>query len=68
MILSGMFIDVGIISEFLPMNLGMELIRETAFKGLPLIAGWEQILRILIFIIGGTFIAILVLWRKRTLA
>jgi ABC-2 type transport system permease protein len=68
MILSGMFIDVGIISEFLPMNLGMELIRETAFKGLPLIAGWEQILRILLFIIGGTFIAILVLWRKRTLA
>jgi ABC-2 type transport system permease protein len=68
MILSGMFIDVGIISEFLPMNLGMQLIRETAFKGLPLITSWEQIVRILIYIIGGTFISILVLWRKRTLA
>ncbi|MFX1509348.1 MAG: ABC transporter permease [Promethearchaeota archaeon] len=68
MILSGMFIDVGIISEFLPMNLGMRLIQETAFKGLPLIAGWEDLVRILIFIIGGTLIAILVLWRKRTLA
>lgn len=68
MILSGMFIDVGIISEFLPMNLGMQLIRETAFKGLPLITSWEQIVRILIYIIAGIFISILVLWRKRTLA
>jgi len=68
MILSGMFIDVGVISEFLPMNLGMQLIRDTAFKGLLLIAGWQEIIRILIYIMGGIVIAILVLWRKRTLA
>jgi ABC-2 type transport system permease protein len=68
MILSGMFIDVGVISEFLPMNLGMQLIQETAFKGLPLISGWVELIRILIFIIGGTVISILVLWRKKTLA
>ncbi len=68
MILSGMFIDVGIISEFLPMNLGMQLIQETAFKGLPLISAWQEILRILIFIVGGILMSILVLWRKRTLA
>jgi hypothetical protein len=66
--LSGMFLDVGIISEFLPMNLGMTLIRETAFKGLPLITGWNEILRILLYIGGGTIIALLVMWRKRTLA
>ncbi|MFX0168696.1 MAG: ABC transporter permease [Candidatus Hodarchaeota archaeon] len=68
MILSGMFIDVGIISEFLPMNLGMTLIRETAFKGLPLIAITAEMSRILIYIITGTIVSILVLWRKRTLA
>ena len=68
MILSGMFIDVGVISEFLPMNLGMRLIQETAFKGLPLITEWSELIRILIYIIGGTVVAILVLWRKKTLA
>lgn len=68
MILSGMFIDVGIISEFLPMNLGMSLIQETAFKGLALIATIPEITRILIFIVGAIVIAIIVMWRKRTLA
>ncbi len=68
MILSGMFIDVGIITEFLPMNLGMRLIQETAFKGLPLIVEWQELVRILIYIISGIVIAIVVLWRKRTLA
>jgi ABC-type Na+ efflux pump permease subunit len=68
MVLSGMFLDVGIISEFLPMNLGMTLIQETAFKGLPLIAGWQEILRILMYIVGGTLISLIVMWRKRTLA
>lgn len=68
MILSGMFIDVGIITEFLPMNLGMSLIQETAFKGLPLIAATPEISRILIYIIGAIVISILVMWRKRTLA
>jgi ABC-2 type transport system permease protein len=68
MILSGMFIDVGIISEFLPMNLGMNLIRETAFKGLPLLATLPELSRILVFVVVGTVVSILVLWRKRTLA
>ncbi len=68
MILSGSFLDVGIISELLPMNLGMTLIRETAFKGLPLISKGQEILRILIYILGGTFISMIVMWRKRTLA
>ncbi len=68
MILSGMFIDVGIISDFLPMNLGMSLIRETAFKGLALIATLPEISRILIYIVGAIVISILVMWKKRTLA
>jgi ABC-2 type transport system permease protein len=68
MILSGMFIDVGVIKEFLPMNLGMTMIQETAFKGLLLIATLPNITRILIYIIGAILISILVMWRKRTLA
>ncbi len=68
MVLSGMFLDVGIISDFLPMNLGMTLIQETAFKGLSLLTKGPEILRILMYIAGGTFIAMLVMWRKRTLA
>ena len=68
MVLSGMFLDVGIISDFLPMNLGMTLIQETAFKGLSLITKGPEILRILMYIVGGTFIAMVVMWRKRTLA
>lgn len=68
MVLSGMFLDVGVIKEFLPMNLAMTMIQETAFKGLPLIAVTSEIARMLYWIIGGTIIAIIVMWRKRTLA
>lgn len=68
MILSGMFLDVGAISEYLPINIGMELIRKTAFKGVPLITCLDEIARMLLFCIGGTVLSIVVMWRKRTLA
>jgi len=68
MILSGMFLDVGIIKEFLPMNLGMTMIQNTAFKGLTLINCLPEIGRTLMYCIGGTLLSIIVLWRKRTLA
>jgi ABC-2 type transport system permease protein len=68
MILSGMFLDVGVIKEFLPMNLGMTMIQNTAFKGLPLINCLPEIQRMLLYCIGGTILSILILWRKRTLA
>jgi ABC-type Na+ efflux pump permease subunit len=68
LILSGMFLDVGAISDFLPLNIGMALIQKTAFKGVPLTACLDEIARMLIYCIGGTLIAIIVMWRKRTLA
>ncbi|MFX1564111.1 MAG: ABC transporter permease [Promethearchaeota archaeon] len=68
MILSGMFLDVGVIKEFLPINLGMTMIHDTAFKGLTLANNLPEIGRTLFYCVGGTFLSILILWRKRTLA
>lgn len=68
MIMSGMFLDVGVIKEFLPINLGMTMIQNTAFKGLAFVNCMPEIVRILLYCIGGTALSILILWRKRTLA
>ncbi len=68
MILSGAFLDVGLVKEFLPINLGVSMIQNTAFKGLPLSYCVSEISRMLLFIFGGTVISILIMWRKRTLA
>lgn len=68
LILSGIFLDVGLIKDFLPMNIGIALIHDTAFKGLPLIAVLPEIGRMLLYIGVGTLLAILVMWRRRALA
>jgi ABC-2 type transport system permease protein len=68
LILSGIFLDVGIIKDFLPMNIGIALIQNTAFKGLPLIGCLPEISRMLLYIAIGTLLAIVVMWRRRALA
>jgi len=68
LILSGIFLDVGVISDFLPMNIAVTMIQKTAFKGLPLTACMPEIGRMLLYCGVTTLLAILVLWRKRTLA
>jgi hypothetical protein len=54
-ILSGYFIDVGFLNEVLPMNLGLNVLIATAFKGLTLIDVWTSIVTLL----GFTVIAVL---------
>jgi ABC-2 type transport system permease protein len=55
LILSGFFLDVGILDRILPMNQGMNLLIDTAFKGLTIL---EVIDRVLI-LFGFSAIAIL---------
>ncbi|MBD3404718.1 MAG: ABC transporter permease subunit [Candidatus Lokiarchaeota archaeon] len=59
-ILSGFFIDVGVLDQILPMNQGLGLLIDTGFKGLTLIDAWSRILRLLAFsvfaILASTFI------------
>ncbi|MHA2353173.1 MAG: ABC transporter permease, partial [Candidatus Thorarchaeota archaeon] len=55
LILSGFFLDVGILDQILPMNQGMNLLIDTAFKGLTIL---EVIDRVLI-LFGFSAIAIL---------
>ena len=46
-ILSGFFIEVGYLNEILPLNLGMSVLIDTAFKGLTLFDIWDAIVRLL---------------------
>jgi len=55
LILSGFFLDVGVLDKILPMNQGMNLLIDTAFKGLTIL---EVIDRVLI-LFGFSAIAIL---------
>jgi ABC-2 type transport system permease protein len=55
LILSGFFLDVGVLDRILPMNQGMNLLIDTAFKGLTIL---EVIDRVLI-LFGFSAIAIL---------
>ncbi len=47
LILSGFFIDVGVLDEFLPLNQGLKLLIDTAFKGLSLLDVSSRIIRLL---------------------
>ncbi|NHJ15048.1 MAG: ABC transporter permease [Candidatus Thorarchaeota archaeon] len=46
-IMSGFFIDVGALNEILPLNLGMSVLIDTAFKGLSLLDIADTIVRLL---------------------
>ncbi|MHA1839462.1 MAG: ABC transporter permease, partial [Candidatus Ranarchaeia archaeon] len=67
-ILSGVFFDVGIIDEFMPLNLGMILINNVVYKGIPLLYQLSEISRV--FLVSGCLIAIgfIGLLKKKTLA
>ncbi|TFG31436.1 ABC transporter permease [Candidatus Thorarchaeota archaeon] len=60
LILSGFFIDVGALDEILPMNQGLKLLIDTAFKGLSLLQVFDRILKLFAFagfaILAATFI------------
>ncbi|MHA1653936.1 MAG: ABC transporter permease [Candidatus Thorarchaeota archaeon] len=60
LILSGFFIDVGVLDEVLPLNQGLKLLIDTAFKGLTLVQVASRVLRLLAFsvlaILGATFV------------
>jgi ABC-2 type transport system permease protein len=66
-ILSGFFIDVGIIDELLPMNQGMTLLLDTTLKGLTFLDGWVEILKLVGFTVGAILAATFIFSKKPTL-
>lgn len=66
-ILAGFFIDVGWMDEVLPMNQGMAVLIDTAFKGLTLVDTWPSIAKLLGFSIGATLAATFIFSKKPTL-
>lgn len=66
-ILAGFFIDVGILDEFLPMNLGLDVLIATAFKGLTLLDVIDTILKLLGFSVGLILLAAFIYGKKPTL-
>jgi ABC-type multidrug transport system permease subunit len=66
-ILSGFFIDVGFLNEFLPMNLGLNVLIATAFKGLTLIDVWRSIVTLLGFTVMAVLASSFIFSKKPTL-
>jgi ABC-2 type transport system permease protein len=66
-ILAGFFVDVGVLDEYMPMNQGLKLLIDTAFKGLSLIEVIGPILKLLAFSVGAILIATFVFSKKPTL-
>lgn len=62
------FMDVGIVDEIWPLNMGRIMIFDIAFKGIPLATFSREIWIILIFTIAMIFIAWLIFAKRRTLA
>jgi len=67
LILSGFFIDVGALNDILPMNQGLSLLVDTAFKGLTLIQVYDRILVLVGFSIFAMLAASFIFARKPTL-
>ena len=67
LILSGFFIDVGALDQILPMNQGLQLLTNTAFKGLSLLQVMDKILTLLGFSVLAILAATFVFARKPTL-
>ncbi len=66
-ILAGFFIDVGILDEILPLNQGMKLLVDTAFKGLSLFDVWLPTVKLLAFSVGAIFASSYIFGKKPTL-
>ncbi|MHA1614844.1 MAG: ABC transporter permease [Candidatus Thorarchaeota archaeon] len=67
LILSGFFIDVGALNDILPMNQGLSLLVDTAFKGLTMIQVYDRILVLVGFSIFAMLAASFIFARKPTL-
>jgi len=67
LILSGFFIDVGILDRILPMNQGMNLLIDTAFKGLSILEVIDRVLVLFGFSAIAILAATFVFSRKPTL-
>lgn len=67
LILAGFFVDVGVLDEYMPMNQGMKLLINTAFKGLTLFQVLWPIMKLLAFSVGAILVATFVFSKKPTL-
>ncbi len=67
LILSGFFIDVGALNDILPMNQGLRLLVDTAFKGLTLMQVYDRILVLVGFSVFAMLAAAFIFARKPTL-
>jgi len=67
LILSGFFIDVGILDSILPMNQGLNLLIDTAFKGLSLIEVIDRVLTLFGFSVVAILVATYIFSKKPTL-
>ncbi|MFW9794490.1 MAG: ABC transporter permease, partial [Candidatus Thorarchaeota archaeon] len=67
LILAGFFIDVGILDNYLPMNQGMGLLVDTAFKGLSLLDVLDRIVTLLGFSVICMLAATYIFSKKPTL-
>ncbi|MHA2407642.1 MAG: ABC transporter permease [Candidatus Ranarchaeia archaeon] len=65
-ILSGIIFDVGVISEWMPMNLGVDMLGESIFRGTPILYQLDPTFKILTESAGLTLFATLILWRRRS--
>ncbi|MHA2133094.1 MAG: ABC transporter permease [Candidatus Thorarchaeota archaeon] len=62
------FMDVGVIDDVWPLNMGRIMIFDTAFKGVPITTFGAEINLILVFSLFMLFLAWLVFARRKTLA
>ena len=67
LILSGFFINVGVLDRILPMNQGLNLLIDTAFKGLSLLDVWDRILTLFAFSAAAILTATFIFSKKPTL-
>jgi hypothetical protein len=68
MIVGTGFLDVGIIDEWFPLNLGRVMMIDTAFKGVTLFSFTNEIIRILIFSASLIILAWGIFARRTSLA
>ncbi|MFW9920729.1 MAG: hypothetical protein ACFFED_14085, partial [Candidatus Thorarchaeota archaeon] len=61
------FIDVGVLDEILPLNQGMKLLVDTAFKGLSLFDVWLPTAKLLGFSVIAVLASSFIFGKKPTL-
>ncbi|MHA1959262.1 MAG: ABC transporter permease [Candidatus Thorarchaeota archaeon] len=67
LIMAGFFIDVGVLDEILPMNQGLQVLIDTAFKGLTLVDVLAPVLKLVGFSIIAILAATFIFSKKPTL-